>query len=102
MQLFWGKLPKYARSDESIIESIYKGGNQIMKNNYMDSKNIAVHYSYPLCEIRAIINGLDDYIIFYSIVDCKMHQSKIKYTTKGDPYFNFSGRRVKLDECYRV
>ena len=73
-----------------------------MKNNYMDSKNIAVHYSFPLCEIRAIINGLDDYIIFYSIVDCKIHQAKVNYTTKGDPYFNFVGRRVKLSECCRV
>ena len=43
-----------------------------MKNNYIDSKDIAVH------------------------------QSKIKYTIKGDPYFKFAGRRVKLDECYRV
>ena len=73
-----------------------------MKNNYMDSKNIAVHYSFPLCEIRAIINGLDDYIIFYSIEDCKMHQAKVKYNTNDNPYFNFVGRRVKLSECYRV
>ena len=73
-----------------------------MKNNYIDSNDIAIHYNYPLCEIRAIINGLDDYIIFYSIVDCKMHQAKVQYNTKGDPYFNFAGRRVKLSECYRV
>lgn len=73
-----------------------------MKNNYRDAETIAVHYSFPLCEIKAIINGLDDYIVFYSIVDCKMHQAKIKYNLKGDPYFNFTGRRVKLGDCYRV
>ena len=73
-----------------------------MKDNYKDAKTIAVHYGFPLCEIKEVISGLDDYIIFYTIVDCKMHQAKIKYTQKGNPYFNFIGRRVKLSECCRV
>lgn len=74
----------------------------MIKENYRDAKTIAVHYGFPLCEIKEVINGLDDYIIFYTIVDCKMHQAKIKYTLKGNPYFNFAGRRVKLEECYRM
>ena len=73
-----------------------------MKQQYRDAETIAVHYSFPLCEIKEIINGFDDIIIFYSIVDCKIHQAKVKYTIKGDPYFNFAGKRVKLSDCYRI
>lgn len=71
------------------------------KNNWREAETKAV-YAFGLVglEIKEILYGIEDYIIYVYTGDNSVHQSKLYY---GDrPYFRFYGHRVYADECMRV
>lgn len=77
------------------------------KREYCENNPVCAMYSfgYTGLEIHGIEYGLDDYIIYKYTDGEKVysyHKSKIQYTTNGNAYFVWRGRRIHLSECIRT
>lgn len=77
------------------------------KKEYCNHHPVCAMYSfgYTGLEIHGIEYGLDDYIIYKYTDGEKVysyHKSKIQYTTNGNAYFVWCGRRISLNECMRT
>ena len=73
------------------------------KQEYLNRHGIG---SYCLCnfggiEIKDIINGINDYVVFTYFDIPKVYVRKIDCTASGRDYFRFGSMRIYLDECMR-
>ena len=73
------------------------------KQEYLKKEYIGYYSGYAGIEIKDILYGIEDYIVFVAGAWCSdksVHKSKVYY---GDrPYFKFNGNRIYLDECLRA
>lgn len=77
------------------------------KKEYCKNNPVCAVYDMGLCglEIHGIEYEIDDYVIYkYVGTDTiySYHKSKIRYTTNGNAYFIWCGRRIPLNECIRT
>jgi hypothetical protein len=76
---------------------------EIIQNN----KPVAYISACGGIEVYSIEYGINDYIIFTSnswngTPRKKPHKAIIKYNKAGDPYFNFNGFKLSLNDCIRI
>ena len=71
---------------------------------YTEKKSVAYYSGYNGVEIKEILYGIDDYVVFVSGVwngNSKLHKSKIHYESDR-PYFRYGNQRIHWDECLRM
>lgn len=74
------------------------------KSDYKNSKTIA---AYGLCNtaallIKEIIFDIEDYVIYETSYDNKIHKAKIYYSNDDQDYFIYNGTKILLSECLRI
>jgi len=75
-----------------------------LKKQYETSPTVACFYGFGGIEIKAILYGIDDYVVFAAGTMCQkstFHKAKIYYSERGD-YFKFKGSKIYLNECLKV
>ena len=81
--------------------------NKTEKMEYFNKKSIAYYSGCNGIEIKDIMYGVDDHIIFidnawYGKSTYKnVHTAKIYYSDNGD-FFRFNGYKISLNECIRM
>lgn len=80
------------------------------KTAYLQAKTAAYYSGFGGIEIKEILYGYDDSVVFVAGAWCSdeiggrktVHRSRIRYTlTNSEPYFIFGGCRIHLSECIR-
>ena len=77
------------------------------KQMYFNKPSVAYYSGLNGLEIKEILYGIDDYIVFTVNAWCgknsykDVHKSKIYYSDNSD-YFRFNGYRIPLNECIRM
>ena len=72
------------------------------KLRYLEKDTVAYYSGYGGIEIKEVINGLEDYVIYVSnsfTSNKNVHKVKIHWGER--PYFIANGVRIHLDECIR-
>lgn len=78
----------------------------VTKREYCETHETVAYYSgLNGIEIKGIEHGIDDYV--YAVLGAwcgqkTYHKTKVKYDSKGNPYFNVHGYKIPLDECIRT
>lgn len=75
------------------------------RKEYLEKRGIAGYTlsNFGGIEIKDIINGFDDYVVFTYYDFPEVHIRKIYYTLGAEArcYFRFGSMRIYLDECMR-
>lgn len=75
------------------------------KREHCKNKPIAYFSGFGGLEIHEVCNAIDSCVYFTVNAwggNKTYHESKIRYTVNGRPYFKFSGVRIYLDECIKI
>lgn len=71
------------------------------KQSWREAETKAVYsMGYVGLEIKEILYGIEDYIVYVYTGDNSVHKARIYYSNRF--YFKFAGNNVYLDECMRV
>lgn len=74
------------------------------KQAVINARCIGYYSGFSGIEIKAIENGIDDYIVFVAGTwygKKEVHRSRVYYTASGKAFFRFNNNRIPLDECIR-
>ena len=75
-----------------------------LKEQYMQYPTVAYCTDFEGIEIKDILYGIEDYIVFLAGTmgnNPTCHKAKVYYSGER-PYFKLYGRRIYLDNCMRV
>lgn len=74
------------------------------KSDILKMKTIGVYTNSAFSGIRVkdFEYGIDDYVLYTSHPDNKVHRTKIYTNGNGESFLKWNGRRVKFSEILRV
>ena len=75
-----------------------------LKKQYENVKTFAVCDKFGGIELKDILYGIEDYVIFAAGTMgsvASYHKAKVYYGGSGG-FFKYRGRRIRLDECLKV